>query len=278
MQPASLLDIDARGVASLTLNRPEVHHAFDDQLIARLIDQLEEVRLTEARLLVLRSSGKSFSAGADLAWMQRMAQMSQAENLQDAQQLALLMERLDLLPCPTLCLVQGAAYGGAVGLIACCDVALASDQASLCLSEVKLGLAPAVISPYVLRAIGERALRRYALTAEVISATTAAELGLVHQVVAAADLEHKSEQLVQRLLNNGPKALQACKQLLRYVGDHPINATTQARTTACIAQLRVEEEGQAGLSAFFAKRPPPWQPGVCEEPHEETHEEARQKN
>ncbi|MCW8884633.1 MAG: enoyl-CoA hydratase-related protein, partial [Motiliproteus sp.] len=179
-----LLTKDSRGVATLCLNRPEIHNAFDDEMIEQLIAHLQSLATdTRVKALVLRSNGKNFSAGADLNWMRRMAQNNHQENLQDASRLALLMKLLNDTPKPTLCLVQGAVYGGAVGLSACCDMVVACEESTFCLSETKIGLIPATISPYVVRAIGERQSRRYFLTAEPFSSRKAQEFGLVHEVV-----------------------------------------------------------------------------------------------
>ena len=257
--PTVLLTIDQRGVAYLTLNRPEVHNAFDDLLIAEILNKLAAVRDAKARVLVFGSEGKSFSAGADLGWMKRMAEYSQAENKKDAQELARLMHELDTLPCPTICRVQGAAYGGAVGLAACCDLVVATAKARFCLSEVKIGLSPAVISPYVVRALGVRAMRRYALTAEVIGVEKAQQLGLVDEVVAEEALDAEIEQLVKVLLANSPQAVAHTKALVHLVADRPADLTTQDYTTDLIAKIRVSAEGQEGLSAFFEKRAANWQ-------------------
>lgn len=254
-----LLEIDKRGVAYLTLNKSQVHNAFDDVLIANLLDKLAQVRTAQARVLVLGSKGKSFSAGADLGWMQRMATYSEEENRQDARELARLMHELDTLPCPTVCRVQGAAFGGAVGLAACCDIVIASEKARFCLSEVKIGLSPAVISPYVVRAIGERAMRRYALTAEVITVQNANQLGLVNEITTEDALDGQVEYFVETLLANSPQSVTKTKELIDYVADRPADATTQDYTTRLIAEIRVSEEGQEGLSAFFEKRAPGWQ-------------------
>ncbi|WP_404419422.1 enoyl-CoA hydratase-related protein [Marinospirillum sp.] len=255
----ALLEIDKRGVAYLTLNKPEVHNAFDDALISDLLGKLAEVREAGARALVLGSRGKSFSAGADLGWMQRMAAYSEEENRQDAQELARLMHELDTLPCPSVCRVQGATFGGAVGLAACCDIVVASEKARFCLSEVKIGLSPAVISPYVVRAIGERAMRRYALTAEVITVQNANQLGLVNEITTDDALDGQVEYFVETLLANSPQAVARTKQLIDYVADRPADETTQDYTTRLIAEIRVSDEGQEGLSAFFEKRAPGWQ-------------------
>ncbi len=254
-----LSTLDERGVATLTLNRPEVHNAFDDALIAELNHAIDHyARHPGVRLLVLRSAGKSFSAGADLAWMKRMAGFSREDNEKDAAELERLMQGLHAFPKPTMAVVQGVAYGGAVGLVSCCDIALASEQASFALSEARLGLAPAVISPYVVAAIGARQASRYFLCAERFSAARAQEIGLVHEVVAADALETTSIHMIETLLANGPVALMACKALLRKIAPA---ATPEIRdyTTTLIASLRTSQEGQEGLSAFFEKRAPAWQ-------------------
>ncbi len=252
--------IDPRGVAQLVLNRPEVHNAFDDKMIQELIQALDLFAANpDVRVLLLRSSGKNFSAGADLGWMRSMADKNYAENLQDAGELARLMQKLDNFPAPTLALVQGAAFGGAVGLVACCDIAIASDKASFCLSEVKIGLIPAVISPYVVRAMGERASRRYFLTAERFFAAEALHLGLLHQLVSDDELHGVSDAMVQTLLANSPAAVKAAKALIFTVANQPTTQALIDETSRRIAQIRVSSEGQEGLSAFLQKRTPAWQ-------------------
>ncbi|KFF48215.1 enoyl-CoA hydratase [Gammaproteobacteria bacterium MFB021] len=256
------LDIDSRGVARLTLDRPAVHNAFDDALIAALNAHLEQLHALaasgEVRVVVLGSHGKHFSAGADLAWMKRMVDYSIDDNLADSRQLSRLMHGLDTLPCPTLCRVQGAAYGGAVGLAACCDLVIASMAARFCLSEVKIGLSPAVVGPYVQRAIGARQMRRYALTAEVIDAATARELGLVHQVVAGDALDEEIDRQIDTLLAASPQAQRATKALLAQIAREPESDATREAACRTISELRVSAEGQEGLAAFFDKRPPNW--------------------
>lgn len=252
--------IDQRGVAQLVLNRPEVHNAFDDKMIGELVQALDLLAANpQVRVLLLRSSGKNFSAGADLGWMRSMADKNYDENLQDAGELAKLMQKLDNFPAPTLAIVQGAAFGGAVGLVACCDIAIASDKASFCLSEVKIGLIPAVISPYVVRAIGERASRRYFLTAERFFASEALHLGLLHQVVSEDELHGVSDAMVQTLLANSPAAVKAAKNLIFTVANQPTTQALIDETSRRIAAIRVSSEGQEGLSAFLQKRTPAWQ-------------------
>ncbi len=251
--------IDSRGVANLILNRPEVHNAFDDQMIAELIRVLDQLAADDkVKVLTLSARGKNFSAGADLNWMRSMAQKNYQQNLDDANELAALMHKLDKFPKPTIALVQGAAFGGAVGLVACCDMALAEQGASFCLSEVKIGLIPAVISPYVMRALGERQCRRYFLTAERFSADSALTMGLLHQVVAAGELESQAESLIASLLQNSPAAVSAAKALLHNIYNRKISNNVIAHTTQAIAEIRVSAEGQEGLTAFLEKRKPAW--------------------
>ncbi len=250
------------GVARLTLNRPEVHNAFDDSLIAELnahLDQLHTLAESgDVRAVVLGSEGKSFSAGADLNWMKRMVDYDLEDNLADSRKLAALMHGLDTLPCPTVCRVQGAAFGGAVGLAACCDIVIASGKAKFCLSEVKIGLSPAVISPYVQRALGERQMRRYALTAEVMDAEIALALGLVHLVVEHDKLDDEVDAMLATLLAGSPQAQRATKALMATVAQAPDSDATREHTCQVIAKLRVSQEGQEGLSSFFEKRRPVW--------------------
>ena len=249
--------VDARGVARLSLNRPDVHNAFDDVMIAELIEALHSAENDDAvRVLVLQSAGTNFSAGADLNWMRSMAEKDYQQNIDDAGELSLLMQRLDELSKPTIALVQGAAFGGAVGLAACCDMVLAQPKTSFCLSEVKIGLIPAVISPYVVKAIGERQSRRYMLTAERFFAEQALTLGLVHRIVD--DFEPALAEWLDALLNNSPQALDACKSLIANVGSRPIDASVRKHTIEAIAKIRVSDEGQEGLSAFLEKRPAAW--------------------
>lgn len=244
-------------VARLTLNRADKHNAFDDEIIALLISKLEEVKAqNEVRVLVLQSTGKSFSAGADLNWMKRMATLSYEQNMDDARQLALLMHTLNTLPIPTIVKVQGASFGGAIGLISCCDIAIASDKAKFCLSEVKLGLSPATIGPYVVQAVGARRCRQLFLTAELFNAEQAADWGLVHKLVTSEQLEQEVDSTINQILQSGPSASKATKTLIADIErglDQPAEHTAEL-----IARLRVSEEGQAGLTAFFEKQSAPW--------------------
>ncbi len=256
-------DVDGRGVATITLNRPSVHNAFDDEVIARLIDCLEHIadqaRSPRVRAAVIRSNGKHFSAGADLNWMKRMAELDYDGNVRDAGELARLMRLLNTLPVPVLTIVQGAAYAGALGLLCCSDFTLASERAVFCVSEVRIGLTPAVISPYVVAVIGERAARRYFLSAEVFDATEARRLDLVQQIVAEDDLDSAADAIVENWLRMSPQAMQVTKRLIRRVSGAPVDDALIRFTQEEIAAIRVSDEGQEGLSAFFEKRPPAWQ-------------------
>ena len=259
MKQDTLQTAIADGIATIRMNRPDVHNAFDDALIAELTAELNRLdQAPQVRIIVLAARGKSFSAGADLNWMRRMAKYSQEENLRDARALAGLMRSLDGMHKPTIAQVQGAAVGGGVGLVACCDIAIASTAATFALSEVRLGLIPAVISPYVIGAIGERAARRYFLTAERFDAMEARRMGLVHEVVEGAALEDTVASLAAHLLKGGPQALSAAKKLIADVSRRPMDDALADETAQRIAAIRVEQEGQEGLAAFFDKRHPGW--------------------
>lgn len=259
---AILSEIDEHGRATITLNRPEMHNAFDDTLISALIEEFRRLeRERSVRVILLAAKGKSFSSGADLNWMRRMADYSFEENRNDAMALAELMKTLANLSKPTIALVQGAAIGGGVGLVACCDIALATENASFCLSEVKLGLIPAVISPYVATAIGARATRRYFLTAERFDAKEACRLGLVHEVLRIEDLAEHAEGLSRRLLRNGPQAMASVKALVAEVALSSLDDDLIADTAERIAEIRASAEGREGLSAYLEKRDPNWVKG-----------------
>jgi methylglutaconyl-CoA hydratase len=259
MVMSTLLTDLVDGVATVILNRPDIHNAFDDALIAALTNRFAALEDDpNVRVVVLKAAGMSFSAGADLNWMRRMAGYSEPENLADARGLATLMQRLNFLPKPTIAAVQGPAYGGGVGLVAACDIAVAVESAAFALTEVRLGLIPAVISPYVVSAIGERAARRYFLTAERFDAATAYRLGLVHEVVAPAELDAAVGRHIANLLQGGPVAQAAAKKLIRRVGRGTINVAMIDDTAERIARARAGEEGREGLTAFLEKRKPSW--------------------
>jgi methylglutaconyl-CoA hydratase len=246
------------GIGTVVMDRPDRHNAFDEHVITDLTAGFTKLGADDAvRAVVLRGAGKSFSAGADLDWMRRMAAYDEAANLADARALAALMRTIDTLPKPTVALVHGAAYGGGVGLVACCDIAIATEAASFSLSEVKLGLIPAVISPYVVRAIGARAARRYVLTAERFDAVEARRLGLVHELAASDGLEEAARQILAALRGNGPAAVRAAKDLVAAVaGKTP--AEVEDDCARRIAAIRAGEEGREGVAAFLEKRKPSW--------------------
>ncbi|MBJ2241899.1 gamma-carboxygeranoyl-CoA hydratase [Pseudomonas sp. MF6768] len=251
---------DPRGFATLWLSREEKNNAFNAEMIRELIIALDQVQADAAlRFLVVRGRGKHFSAGADLAWMQQSAELDYHTNLDDARELAELMYNLAKLKIPTLAVVQGAAYGGALGLISCCDMAIGADDAQFCLSEVRIGLAPAVISPFVVQAIGERAARRYALTAERFDGQQAQAIGLLAQSYPLDALDQHVEQWIANLLLNSPAAMRASKDLLREVGNGALTPALRRYCENAISRIRVSAEGQEGLRAFLQKRTPSWQ-------------------
>lgn len=250
---------DSRGVRTICMGRPDIHNAFDDAVIAEFSKAFLQAEQDSAvRIVVLAAEGKSFSAGANLGWMKRMASYSYDENLRDSNALAEMLRRLNFLSKPTIARVQGAAFGGAVGLVACCDMAVASPRASFCLSEVKIGLIPATISPYVIAAIGQRAARRYFLTAERFKANTALQLGLVSEIHEEDELDAGVDQLVDALLANSPNAVAQAKRLVADVAEREISSELIADTSARIAEIRVSAEGQEGLGAFLEKRKANW--------------------
>lgn len=258
-KPLILLESDQAGTARVTLNRPEVHNAFGDDLIAELIDILTQLDGDESvRTVVLGATGKSFSAGADLNWMKRMAGYTDAENFADAMQLGELMHLLNTLSKPTVIVVQGAAFGGGVGLIACGDIVIAADSAVFSLSEVRLGLIPSVISPYVIDAIGARAARRYFLTGERFDAREALRLGLAHEVVPQNALDSALQKILQALHQCAPRAKAAAKETIAMVHRAPRDEALRRETARRIADIRGSAEAREGVSAFLEKRKPVW--------------------
>jgi methylglutaconyl-CoA hydratase len=248
------------GVGIITLNRPERHNAFDDGLIAELSDAIDRMAADPVvRVLVISSTGKSFCAGADLNWMKRAAGYGSEENLRDSRALADMLRRLAQCPKPTIARIQGPAYGGGVGLVACCDIAIATFDVQFSLTEVKLGIIPAVISPHVIAAIGERYARRYMLTAERFSAAEAYRIGLLHEMVADDDsLDEALGEIIDALLKNGPRAIAECKQLISAVAWKPLTDDVVEDTAQRITRLRASEEGREGMTAFLEKRKPNW--------------------
>ncbi|MGC1182679.1 enoyl-CoA hydratase-related protein [Legionella sp.] len=243
----------------LTLNRVKKHNAFDNHLLAEMQTYLNNA-LTDpkVRVIVLKANGKHFSAGADIAWMREMAHFSEVENLKDAMILANLMYTLNQSPKPTLAMVQGCAFGGGAGLAAACDVTLASTSARFCFSEVKLGVIPAVISPYVVSAIGERSAKALFMSAEVFDAAKALALNLIHHCILEKDLLEFTLNYAQQISNNAPEAVRASKKLAAHVANKKIDEELIYYTASLIAQKRVSPEGQQGLNAFLNKKTPTW--------------------
>lgn len=256
------IEVEVRnGIGVVTLNRPEVHNAFNETLIAELTAALRALEADVAvRVVILAGRGKSFCAGADLNWMKRMAGYGHPENLADAQALALMLRTLHGLAKPTVARIHGAAFGGGVGLAACCDVAIAATDASFALSEARLGLIPATISPYVIEAIGARQARRYFLTAERFTAAEAWRIGLVHELVPSVEIDARVNEILGVLLQAGPRAQLECKALIRGVAHRPIDAGVIAGTAEHIAQVRASPEGREGVAAFLERRPADWVP------------------
>lgn len=247
------------GVATVTLSRPDVRNAFNDEVIADLTRTFLDLgSRDEVRAVVLAAQGSAFCAGADLHWMKRMATYTREENLADAGALARMLEVIAACPHPTVARVQGDVYAGGLGLVAACDMAIAVDSAQFCLSEVRIGLIPATISPYVVRAIGTRAAHRWFLTAERFPAAEAHRIGLVHEVVPAHQLDARVQGITGALVTAGPQAVRACKRLLHEVAGQPLTPDLVARTVAGIADIRASQEGREGVRAFLEKRKPAW--------------------
>ncbi|HRV77055.1 MAG TPA: enoyl-CoA hydratase/isomerase family protein [Thauera sp.] len=247
------------GVATIWMNRPDVHNAFNAQLIADLTTACIELDADDAvRAVVLAGRGKSFSAGADLNWMKAAGEASEAENFADAMKLAGMLRTLAEMKKPTIARVHGAALGGGMGLASACDICIAGDKAVFATSEVKFGIIPSAISPYVIRAIGERQSYRYFQTAERIGAARAAELGLAHEAVATDELDAKVSEVVEALLQGGPKSQAAAKDLIRAVANRPVSDAVVEDTARRIASLRATPEAKEGLAAFLDKRPAAW--------------------
>ncbi len=246
-------------VLTLTLSRPELRNAFNDEVIAEITAAfLDAASRAEVRAVVLAAEGPAFCAGADLNWMRRMADYSHAENLADAAQLAEMLRVMYHCPKPTLARIQGDVYAGGMGLVAACDMAVSVDTAHFCLSEVKLGLIPATISPYVIRAMGARAAHRYFLTAERFDAWQAHRIGFVHEVVSAEQLDARVAELTNALISASPNAVRSCKTLVQEVAGREIAAPLIGRTVEGIADIRTSSEGREGVQSFLQKRKPSW--------------------
>ena len=248
-----------RGIATLALNRPDVRNAFNDEMIAELTEAFIALGArADVRCIILLANGPAFCAGADLNWMRRMADYSHAENLADAAQLADMLRVIYECPKPTVARIQGDVYAGGMGLVAACDMAVSADNAQYCLSEVRLGLVPATISPYVIRAMGARAAHRYFLTAERFDAREAHRIGFVHEVVKADELDARVAEISQALVNASPLAVKACKQLVQDVAGRELSAGLIALTVKGIADIRSSEQGKEGVQSFLQKRKPTW--------------------
>jgi len=253
------LNIQTGAVATVTLNRPEVRNAFNDEVITELTQAFTQLgQDDQVRAIVLAASGPAFCAGADLNWMRRMADYTHAENLADAAALAEMLRVIYTCPKPTVARIQGDVYAGGMGLVAACDMAVSVDTANYCLSEVKLGLYPATISPYVIRAMGARAAHRYFLTAERFDAAEALRIGFVHAVVPAEQLDDKVNEFTKALVTASPNAVRECKALLQDVAGQEIDAALIARTVQGIARIRASAEGKEGVQSFLQKRKPDW--------------------
>jgi methylglutaconyl-CoA hydratase len=256
------IDVAVRNaVAIVVLNRPEVHNAFNETLIAELTSALRSLESDpDVRAIVLAGAGESFCAGADLNWMKKMASFSAAQNLADAKALAAMLTTLDTVAKPTIARVHGAVFGGGVGLVACCDIAIGAQDATFSCSEARLGLIPATIAPYVIRAIGVRAARRYFLTAERFTAAEAYRVGLLHDLALGEQLDERVNEILGTLLTAGPQAQAECKVLLRAIANRPIDERIITDTAQRIARVRSSPEGKEGVAAFLAKRKAAWVP------------------
>ncbi|MES2401692.1 MAG: enoyl-CoA hydratase/isomerase family protein [Pseudomonadota bacterium] len=256
----SYLQITVTGaIATVTLNRPDVRNAFNDEVILEVTAAFRDLGARDVvRCIILAANGTAFCAGADLNWMRSMADYTREQNLADAGRLAEMMRTVYECPKPTIARIQGDVYAGGTGLAAACDIAVAVDTAGFCLSEVRLGLLPSTISPYVIRAMGARAAHRYFLTAERFTAAEALRIGFVHEVVTAEHLDGKVAELAQALVNAGPAAVKACKKLVQDVAGYDITPELVAMTVGSIADVRVSPEGREGLQSFLNKRKPNW--------------------
>lgn len=259
MSEHSVLYHVENGVATITLNRPDLHNAFNDHVIAELTEKFQAAGGDVlVRAVVLRGNGKSFSAGGDLNWMRRMADYTYDENVEDAMQLGLLLKTINTLPKPTIALVQGNAFGGGVGLTACCDIAIAEEGTKFCLSEVRIGLIPSIIAPYVMGAIGARQARRYFMTAERFDADAAQKIGLVHEICPQGGLDAALKKILTAIMDGAPDAQRRGKELILSIANRPTDDAMIRHTVEQIAEARASDEGKDGLSAFLNKTEPMW--------------------
>ena len=248
------LTVHGDGIVYVTLNRPEVRNAFNEGLIGELQDVFTKLgSADECRVIVLQANGKSFCAGADLNWMKSMANFTKAENIADSRKMAFMLNTIYSCPKPVIAKVQGDAYAGGVGLASVCDILIASNQVRFCISEAKLGLLPATIAPYVIRALGEQASRRYFVTAEVFTAAHGKEMGFVHELVDPDALDSKVDEVCQAILSNGPMAVMACKKIVRDISQQAITPELLEDTVGRIATIRTSDEAQARMKAFLEK-------------------------
>lgn len=258
-QDYCLSDIEENGVATLTLNRPDKHNAFNDEMIAQMQHTLVELKNNpDVKLLVLKANGENFCAGADLAWMQKMVDYSEEENVNDALALAKMIDTIYHFGKPTIAIVQGKTFGGGVGLLCACDLVVAANNATFCFSEVKIGLIPAVISPFVVKSLGERQTRALFISGEVFDAKKAQQYNLCYDIVAPYEVDERAKQLIEQLLKNSPQAMQSIPHLVNVVQSSPLNETLLMQTAKMIASIRISSEGQEGLKAFLEKRKPSW--------------------
>ncbi|MPM58781.1 1,4-dihydroxy-2-naphthoyl-CoA synthase [bioreactor metagenome] len=249
-------------VATITLTQPEIRNAFSDEVIAEITQAFRTAgERPDVRAIVLAAEGPAFCAGANLNWMRRMADYTREENIADAGMLAEMLRVIYECPKPTIARVQGDVYAGGMGLVACCDIAVSADHVYYCLSETKIGLIPATISPYVIRAMGARAAHRYFLTAERFTAAEALRIGFVHEAVNADELDSRVDAILKNLLSASPNAVHAAKKLVQDVAEREIDAKLIEQTVHGIADIRASEEGREGVQAFLAKRKPSWLPG-----------------
>ena len=259
MTETIIREISSRGVARITLNRPQIHNALDDQVIDELYTHFVNFgKDPDIRAIILAARGKLFCAGADINWVERVTSYTPEQNFADAKKQALLLEAIDTCPKPTIALVQGPVYATGVGLVAACDIAIAVEDAYFCFPEVKRGLIPAVSAPYVVNAIGQRQARRFILTSERMTTTEALRLGLIHLVVGEGELDATSEALVDDILKGSPESLRAAKELIRFVESRPIDEMVHNETARRISIMRASKDGQEGIQAFLANRRPSW--------------------